>query len=244
MNIQVRSKFFYISSGEQNKLYTLRRFMNVNGHESDRYVINLGANYEESVEKAKAYLGDMSGELVVGEEFGLEKITRDGSAKIKGAADLVRGIMPWGKYQGQEIAEIAKTDSGLAYLHWMYTQSPEFVKKILEPYFQKYEQIQAEKQAKIDAERKAQAELSNHVGSVGDKIEVEVTVISKFNIDTIYGGSDIIIFKDGQGNQFKAYYTGSTVFERGDIVKLRGTVKGHGEYKDVKQTQLTRIKKV
>ena len=51
---------------------------------------------------------------------------------------------------------------------------------------------------------------------------------------------------DYEGVTFKIMGTGQTLWDcgRGDVVEVSGTIKGHGEYEGVKQTQLTRAKVV
>lgn len=82
---------------------------------------------------------------------------------------------------------------------------------------------------------------SEHVGNVGDKLKLEVTFISDTTIDTQFGvmhilrfyyGTNVIIWKTNKGIKKDC----------GETVCLTGTVKAHDEYKNVKQTILTRCK--
>lgn len=94
---------------------------------------------------------------------------------------------------------------------------------------------------------------SNHVGTIGDKIQLELTLKNKYSYE--YGISAynsitnfIYTFEDINGN----VYTWKTSkwlenaenkqYEIDDKLQLKGTIKGHTEYKDIKQTELTRCK--
>jgi hypothetical protein len=79
---------------------------------------------------------------------------------------------------------------------------------------------------------------------VGDKVEVEGTVIVRTPCETRYGISLILVIETVEGNQVKTFGTADWLWgtERGDAVKMSGTVKDLAEYQDVKQTILTRTK--
>lgn len=113
-----------------------------------------------------------------------------------------------------------------------------------------------------EARIKAEKAVSQHRGNAGDKIDEVVTYIKTawfevksfrgFGTDTVY----IHTFADADGNKlvwktsnanFKYKYNEQTrdfdvIINEGDKVQLRGTIKEHSEYKDEKQTSLTRCK--
>lgn len=128
-------------------------------------------------------------------------------------------------------------------------------------------EIIRERIAGDDSRKAAQAErdaLSDYIGEVGGKIEVEATVSfqthfhSDFGVVYITGfltdDNNIIIHKGAQ----PTYETGKLVdathyafsrqvkekapIEKGDRVRLKGTVKAHGERNGAKQTIVTRPK--
>lgn len=124
---------------------------------------------------------------------------------------------------------------------------------------------QAERKAKEEAERaereariKAEKAVSQYVGEVGKRITVKATYVSSasFEVDRFGGyGTDtmyIHTFKDADGNKLiwkttKALGTWLEdgtwqKHEYGNPVDLTGTVKEHKEYRDEKQTALTRCK--
>lgn len=85
--------------------------------------------------------------------------------------------------------------------------------------------------------------VSEHVGSVKDKIELEVSVKRKAIRPNEFGGTALYVFEDVEGNVYVTYYSGSKWHASiGDTGKLVATIKGHDEYDGVKQTKLTRAK--
>jgi hypothetical protein len=105
--------------------------------------------------------------------------------------------------------------------------------------------------------RDANYKESNYVGNVGDKLSVKVTYLETYTYDTYFGGSHIHLFMDDNGNIFK-WSTGTGLrftvgdtrsndsqwygLDRGAIIQLSGKIKEHSEYRNQKQTVLTRCK--
>ena len=113
---------------------------------------------------------------------------------------------------------------------------------------------EAEREAKIKAEKA----ISQYIGTVGDKLNMEVTydhsAYFKVRSFTGYGEDTIYVhtFKDVNGNKL-VWKTSKCLgtwlengewnsYEEGQAVVLKGTIKEHNEYKDEKQTILTRCK--
>ena len=125
-------------------------------------------------------------------------------------------------------------------------------------YAEEQAQREAERRAKEEAERiereRAEAEerarkaISQHVGEIGDKIDLDVILEKRawfdvpsfrgFGTDTMY----VYTFRDAQGNALVWKTSGGLDIEEGQQVHLKGTIKAHDEYKDEKQTVLTRCK--
>jgi ssDNA-binding Zn-finger/Zn-ribbon topoisomerase 1 len=76
----------------------------------------------------------------------------------------------------------------------------------------------------------------------GSKVEVEVTVAGSNTFETQYGWTTLFTFVNEGGYQFKWFSSNGGNVEIGDKVKIKGTVKGSDEYKDVFSTVLTRCK--
>lgn len=100
---------------------------------------------------------------------------------------------------------------------------------------------------------------STHVGTVGQRLDVSGTVTGFRVMDSSSQWSDsVTLLKvvDDSGNVFSTFSSGDlavrTVDEKGrnhykdpvvgGRVTLKGTVKGHSEFKGVKETQLSRVK--
>ena len=136
----------------------------------------------------------------------------------------------------------------------------------------KWEAERAEREAeraRIEAERRkaeeeriraeeARKAISQHIGEIGERIEVEVTLEKEFSFEvpSFKGwGTDtktIYIFADAAGNKF-VWKSTACLWQNddddhmkpvceGDTVKIKATVKDHTEYKDEKQTEIQRVK--
>ncbi len=79
---------------------------------------------------------------------------------------------------------------------------------------------------------------SNFVGSIGDRIEVVVTVQFCMGFDGFYGTTYINTMVDAEGNIY--VYKGKRLASKGDHIKLKATIKDHSEYKGAKQTVVNR----
>lgn len=84
---------------------------------------------------------------------------------------------------------------------------------------------------------------STHQGAVGDRLILNIEVISTYEINGAYGVSTMHTMRDEEGNIY-LWTTASKNWTPGTKKRIRGTVKKHGEYKGVKQTVLTRCMEV
>lgn len=85
--------------------------------------------------------------------------------------------------------------------------------------------------------------VSEFVGEIGDKIEVDLHIVNIVQTDGYYGVSNMYIMEDDCQNVF-VWATAPRNWEVDDYVKLKGTVKDHKTYKNGKQTWLTRCRLV
>ena len=85
--------------------------------------------------------------------------------------------------------------------------------------------------------------VSEYVGSVGERLDLEVTVIRAIEIENDYGHSTMHIMEDVNENQY-VWTTASKSWSEGSFKHIRGTVKDHRAYKNTKQTVLTRCMEV
>jgi len=103
----------------------------------------------------------------------------------------------------------------------------------------------ADKKAIIDATRQ-------HIGTVGEKITLNLTIGHIVSLEGIYGTSYIYIMEDSDQNiviykgnsDVMAWTPEGTVRGKGDTLTITATIKEHGVRDGVKQTVIQRPKKV
>jgi hypothetical protein len=96
----------------------------------------------------------------------------------------------------------------------------------------------------LNRRREAEAgKASEHVGTVGQRIEMDVTLISTKHFDSEWGGSDLLVFVDSAGNRIKWWASGSCGWAPalGATYHVKATVKEHGEYNSVRETICNRM---
>ena len=82
---------------------------------------------------------------------------------------------------------------------------------------------------------------SEHLGELGERIEFEATVLrTKQMAGGMWGPTTLVTMVDADENQIITWTTGR-VPRTGSRITARGTVKKHGEYQAVKQTQVGRL---
>ena len=84
--------------------------------------------------------------------------------------------------------------------------------------------------------------ISQYIGSIGEKIQTELTYINTFSFETHWGAGHIHKFLDQNGNVFIWKSSKYIEVDQGETVKIKGTIKDHSEYAGAKQTILTRCK--
>lgn len=80
---------------------------------------------------------------------------------------------------------------------------------------------------------------SEYIGSIGERLELFLTVERTIELDGSYGRSTMHIMRDDCGNLF-VWTTASKSWSAGTEHHIKGTVKDHRKYKGEKQTVLTR----
>lgn len=85
---------------------------------------------------------------------------------------------------------------------------------------------------------------SEWIGEVGERVELDLRVVSSFGMDTDFGWSCINKLIDLQGNIFIWKTSKDLVHMYGEstVLKIKGTIKEHSEYRNDKQNVLTRCK--
>ena len=97
----------------------------------------------------------------------------------------------------------------------------------------------ASKQALIDAKRQ-------HIGVVGEKITLTLTLKKVINLDSAFGTIGLFIFEDADQNVVIYKGNASSIWElaEGEAVTLKTTIKEHGVRNGVKQTLIQRPKAI
>lgn len=97
----------------------------------------------------------------------------------------------------------------------------------------------ANKQAAIDAARQ-------HIGSVGEKVTLTLTLKKVINLDSNFGVVGLFIFEDAERNVVIYKGNSDSVWElaEGEVATLKATIKEHGVRNGVKQTVIQRPKAV
>ncbi len=91
-------------------------------------------------------------------------------------------------------------------------------------------------------ERDEEGRASEYVGEIKERLEFEAEVTGVYGTEGFYGHTDIVKFKDADRNLFTWFASDYTDLERGDRISIKGTIKKHDEFRDIKQTVLTRCK--
>lgn len=110
-----------------------------------------------------------------------------------------------------------------------------------------YKEINSEART---AKWKLENEKSEYQGSIGDRISAQVTIVVAKIMDSNYGAQLFLVMKDENHNTYiwksssprYNYKTESYELKVGMTIDIKGTVKGHSEYKGIKNTSLTRAK--
>lgn len=98
--------------------------------------------------------------------------------------------------------------------------------------------------ADVDKMKKAHegAPVSQHQGTVGQRITISVKYQRSFSFDSHFGTTNVHKFTDAAGNVYTWKTQSGLALDPGSQVELTGTIKAHSEYKDEKQTELIRCK--
>lgn len=102
------------------------------------------------------------------------------------------------------------------------------------PSYHKAQARKAENEKRVVAES-----CSQHVGTIGQRIETTVSLTLLTSWETQYGYTNLYRMMDSFGNVY-TWKTGN-VYSNGDYT-CKGTVKAHSEFRGTKQTELTRCK--
>lgn len=188
------------------------------------------------------YMMEHGGRFFGKQEERLEAEMRSVSfdANANGNAELVENALAWVNSQAEDnnYMHNLKTACSLEYTEYRNLG----ILTSLFPTFNRELEYQAEKaeQKRQRALEQASEENSKHIGTVGDRIEIDVhSIACVTSWETMYGTTMIYKIVDTNGNVY-TWKTSNYVNE--EATKIKGTVKGHNEYRGVKQTEITRCK--
>lgn len=100
---------------------------------------------------------------------------------------------------------------------------------------------------KTEKRNTEKAKINNeHVGEIGERMTVAVTVNRVSTFETQYGTTYVVGMLDADGHQLVWFGTSklARTMGKGDTADLKVTVKKHDTYRDVAQTIITRAAKV
>ena len=214
-----KTGYFYIDvSGRYSVYYTLWK----ESLRSSQFISNLSTDFMTAVEKAKKAAGRIP-------------VIIDRTGTKAGMFQAAKSeIFSGGKHRGQTIGEVFVEDP--TYIVWLSRDfnykgnDPIMKEKIL--YYTKlyYETV---------ANKNREKSLSNYVGEVGEKIEIQAEVFAAKKVPSQYNNKLQMQCKliDENGNKYKVYDIGKDVKD-GDTVKLTAKVKKHTEVLGIKFTEL------
>lgn len=268
VNGHINEVSFFISTGGNGIMYTLRRRTHLNDGSvsSCSHVKNLSTDRGKAELMAYGYIEKFKNVihnsfLVTFEGFSLNTVSflewGDGklsSSDLYKIKTLLNGFLPFGKHRGKSI-----TDVPTEYLCWICkthqtkcaTSEPDKVSKILanialselidRDFIKTNDDLNEYLLEKSDEKRKADL-LSNYIGEVKSRLELSDVVIEycKQEWNTVYNQMRYF-FKLKKGDNIIIYSGSAKLGETNDKISLRATVKEHINYDDqVKTTVICR----
>lgn len=150
------------------------------------------------------------------------------AAEVKAARAWAIAREPKSEFD-REMADAARCD----YLQHKYLGRAAYIL----PAFRKEQE-----RLKVVQSKRERFARSAHVGKVGERLELELELVSTKLIDGHFGTTTLATFDDGQGNQLKWFASNFPTWAIGEKATVKATVKAHDEYQGVKQTLLTRVR--
>lgn len=91
------------------------------------------------------------------------------------------------------------------------------------------------------AARRAADLKSQHIGTVGERREFEITCYKTLEFNGRFGVTYLNICKQGDD---VVIYKGSNAFKQGEVIRVKATIKAHDEREGIKQTIISRPKEI
>lgn len=261
----INSVMFYISTGGNSIMYTLRRVTLLkDGREADRYVKNLSTDEDKAISIAKDYIAKFDKLvkdvfLVIFDEhvrqtpqleWGEGKLTPSDIYKIK---SLLNGVILFGKHHGKSLKEIPND-----YLCWVCNSykknalkdSSNKVSEIFSNialselidrgFIESYEQLETYLGELQD--KKHQVELlSDHIGDVKKRLELTDLQIEYCRSEWDYTYNQKRYFYKLKKDKDILTYSGTIdLGEEKSKISIKATIKDHKYYNNIKTTVLSR----
>lgn len=242
----------YIASGLKNGFYTLRSSASGDGVCVDNYIRNLSTDSDKAERLAREYYDrvygpDCTDVVFLGyADFDLNAwgTCLDPRERAQ-LASIERGYWPFGRFQGYRIEDA--DDGYIAY--WAKQEGGDRIKAALVELCRSIADerglvdLAAERKRKLAEQRAQDAVTSQHLGTVGQRLDWSLTVRAYLKFEGTYGWTHVYIMADDAGNvvvgKFSTKLAGVAA---GDRVAMKATVKAHGEREGVKQTIINRPK--
>ena len=262
---------YFISSGSENKMFTLRvggwsgwgQFK----RKTTFYISNLSTDYDTALEKAKEYASAHGGFFWEAKgEFELNEIIRMASgeraklvekANRKLAAEkaereekryqeelthyvLNKGKFLGGKYDGETFEDVFSSDP--QYCFW-FVEKYEPKTKVREKFFADFIQF-------MDGRVNPETDFNDvFLGEIGKREDFDVVVVAHCSFERegySYYSPNVVVnvytFKDvATGGNITTFSSGKFEANVGEHLTIKGTVKDHTVYKDIKQTVINRV---
>lgn len=160
-----------------------------------------------------------------------ERFTPSDSAK-----ELARMALSWACEELEAVSDYERNIQTIARAGFGLPRHIGYITSIVPAY-----QRAMDRKKGIEKQR-AQAAVSRYVGTVGEKIQLEVTLIKVITCNTMYGDSFLHIFHDRDGNILKWFCSGAlpSFPEEGAFTLIKATVKAHDYRNGAQETALTR----
>lgn len=148
--------------------------------------------------------------------------------------ELAEAALEWAGKQGGKVCSEYLHNLGLACrLSYVNSKTMGLVASAIASF--QHTMVKQEEVKKVAAEKK-------HIGTVGERLEIEVTVKRLRYFDRAWGVKTLALFEDEDGNNIIWWASRSLDIEEGDVVSLKGTVVEHSEYNGLPQTTMKRCK--
>ena len=272
------SSKYIISLGGQHKIFTLWYHYVIDQpdffRENFYYMQNLAIDPDEAQKKADKIA---DGELVIWDVDGDYALNSYG---IRASNEVFDGVsITYGKkFRGQKIEDVLDDEFGLQYvaLKYGFPSKPRqcdlecMAYCISHPKVKKYFADLKKLEKKYDNfvnTIKQDIQMSDHIGTIGETIELDVTITDAFWVETRFGSSKCIKMIDSESNQICVFTNAGafTDYDKAchpmDKMRIRAQVKRHDvrdhklkanyngkpQYltiEDVNSTLVTRIKKL